>query len=85
MRKKTRSVLEEIDSILPDRDKSHVIESRANHIISSAINLINLMYESFDEDVAKDLEKRFLNSVRTQDGKKFVRGIRKIDEKKDFL
>ena len=36
MQKKTRSLLEELESIGANRDVPHIIESRGNNIISSA-------------------------------------------------
>ena len=36
--------------------------------------------ESYDEAVADDLVKRFVNSIKTADPKKFERGIKKLNE-----
>jgi hypothetical protein len=80
MKKKTRSILEEINAMSPKRDKAQIVESNAQQVIGAAINLINLINESFDEETAADLNKRLLNSIRTQDSKKFARGIAKVDE-----
>ncbi len=41
MLKKTRSILEELDSHFIEKDKENVLESRADHVIQGAINLIN--------------------------------------------
>lgn len=78
MRKQTRSILDEITNISPGRDSHLVIESRANHIINSAINLISIIRETYDPAQADDLERRLLNSIRGQDAAKFARGLRKI-------
>ena len=43
LRKTTRSILDEISTMGPAHDKNLVIESRANHIINSAINLIQMI------------------------------------------
>ena len=44
MQKKTRSILEELDTIyqdrFQDRDRRYVVESRATNVIASAIRLI---------------------------------------------
>ncbi len=78
MQKHTRSILDELDSLTPNRrDQSALIESRATHVIQGAINLINHIKEVFDQDTAGDLERRLLNSIRAQDTAKFTRGIRK--------
>jgi hypothetical protein len=78
LQKHTRSILDELDSLTPNRrDQSALIESRATHVIQGAINLINHIKEVFDQDTAGDLERRLLNSIRAQDPAKFTRGIRK--------
>ena len=80
MRKKTRSILHELNSMITERDRKHVIESRATHLIDSAINLINEIHKNYDDDTAGDLERRLLNSIKHQDSRRFVRGIRKVED-----
>jgi hypothetical protein len=75
---KTRSILDELDSHLARKDKQHLIESRAGHVIQGAINLINSIRESYSEEEAAELERRLINSIRAQDPVKFTRGIRRI-------
>lgn len=60
------------------RDKENLVESRATHIIQSAINLINLIREEYDGEVANDLERRLINSIKGQDPSKFSRGLKRI-------
>ena len=78
MLKKTRSILEELDTLFVEKDKANVLEARADHVIQGAINLINTIRESYDNDMAAELERRLLNSIRAQDPNKFIRGIRRI-------
>lgn len=78
MQKRTRSILDELDGLLSHRDKDNLVESRAGHVIQGAINLINYIKENYDSDTALELERRLLNSIRTQDVSKFTRGIRKL-------
>ena len=59
-----RSILDELNSIVSERDKLNVIESRGNHIIKSALNLIELIQENFDENEALDLQRRLINSIK---------------------
>lgn len=80
MQKKTRSILDELDSLLLHRDKENLLESRANNIINGAINLINMIRENYTPEVAADLERRLINSIRGQDVAKFTRGVRKLKE-----
>lgn len=82
MRKQTKSILHELNSMISERDRRHVIENRGEHIINSAINLINEMRKHYDEDSAGELERRLINSIRAQDPARFVRGVKKINESK---
>ena len=45
MQKQTRSILEELTNISFKKDKENVVESRASHIIESAIRLISYIRE----------------------------------------
>lgn len=83
MQKHTRSILEELSSIGADRDRSRVIETRANNVIVSAINLMNYIRENYDATAADELERRLLNSIRTQDPSKFTRKVRGLQENKE--
>ena len=80
MKRQTRSILQELESISLERDTQHIVESRGAHIIASAVNFIEKMYESYDEEVAKDLERKFLNSIKNKDPKKFQRSVRRNNE-----
>lgn len=82
MRKQTRSILDELSQINPGKNNVLVLESRANHIINSAINLINTLREQYDTPEAEELERRLINSIRAQDPAKFTRGLRRVDENK---
>jgi len=42
--------------------------------------LIEMIDSSFPPDVAEDLQKRLINSIRTKDPKKFIRGIQRIED-----
>ena len=80
MRKNTRSLLEELTSITVQRDKESLIESRANNVITSAINLMKYIKENYDTTTSDELERRLLNSIRSQDPAKFTRKIRGLRE-----
>lgn len=83
MKRQTRSLLEELNDIAVKKDTETVIESRAVHVINSAINLINSIKENFDPAMAYELERRLLNSIKGADPSKFTRGIRKLRDSKD--
>ena len=78
MQKKTRSLLEELDSLRLHKDKENLVESRANHVITGAINLINFIRDNYDKEQAEELERRLINSIRSQDTAKFSRGVKRI-------
>jgi hypothetical protein len=80
LRKHTRSILEELTSISVQRDKESLVESRANNVITSAINLVKYIKENYDAETADELERRLLNSIRSQDPAKFTRKVRGIRE-----
>ena len=77
MQKKTRSLLEELESIGNNRDMTHVIESRAHNIITSAINLIELINKQYDKDTSELLEKKLLSAIKGRDQARFSKSIRK--------
>lgn len=76
--RKSRSILEELNSISIDRSKDYVVENRGEHVINSAINLIEQIEQNYDSKVAKDLTNRLINSIRSKDTNKFSRGIKKV-------
>lgn len=80
MQKNTKNILFELDQLLRHKDKTNLIESRANNIINSAINLINHIRENYDAEQAGELERRLLNAIKGQDPAKFSRGIRKLKD-----
>jgi len=83
MKKRTRSILQELNNLGLSKSNDHLIEATANNIIESAINLLNRINEQYDEITASELERRFLNSIRTGDPRKFKRSIDKIIENKN--
>lgn len=82
MRKKTRSILEELNTVYGKRDTDHLIEVSANNIIESSINLLSRIHSTYDSETASELERRFLNSIKSNDPRKFRRSIQRIIESK---
>jgi hypothetical protein len=83
MAKRIRSILEEISLMDVHKDKEYFIESKAANIIAGTENLLHLISETYDEETAQDLTKRLLNAIRTQDAKKFERGIRRVNKNRN--
>jgi hypothetical protein len=83
MRKRTRSILEELNSVYGKRDADRFIDTTANNIIESSINLLSRIHSTYDVETASELERRFLNSIKSGDPRKFRRAITKIIESKE--
>jgi hypothetical protein len=79
MQKKTRSLLEELDSMYIERDQRHVIENRAANIIASAIRLLEQIDESYSNEDAQNLQRKLLNAINQRDPNKFTRTVRRTD------
>lgn len=77
-----KNIIDELDAIVPAKNKHTVIESRATHLIASAINLIRLIRESYDQEQADDLVKRLHRSIMSEDSRKFTRKIKEIRKEK---
>lgn len=82
MRKQTRSILEEITNIVPERDKESFVENKAVNVIASTKYLVEFIQENFPKEQSDDLLKRLFNSLKTGDDSKFRRGIKYIKEAK---
>jgi len=80
MQKRTKSLLEELESIGSNRDMNHVIENRANNVITSAINLIELISRHYSPDKAEILEKKLLSAIKGRDANRFSKSMRKKNE-----
>ncbi len=80
MQKKTRSLLEELEAIGKNRDTKHIIESRAHNIITSAINLLEMINKHYDTEKAAVLERKLLGAIKARDQSRFSKSIRKNDE-----
>ena len=78
MQKRARSILDELDTLFVHKDRENLVESRASHVIQGAINLINYIRENYEPEQADELERRLINSIRTQEPEKFKRGVRRI-------
>jgi hypothetical protein len=78
LQKRARSILDELDTLLNHKDRENLVESRASHVIQGAINLINYIRENYEPTQADELERRLINSIRTQEPEKFKRGVRRM-------
>ena len=79
MKKQTKSILEEINGLVPTKSRKEIIASRADHVISSAINLLNMIKESYEPEVAQDLERKLLNAIKLQQANKFKNSLTRAE------
>jgi len=80
MQRQTRSLLQELDALSNNRDTAHVIESRAHNIITSAINLIEMINRHYPEEQAQILERKLLSAIKSKDQTRFAKSLRKTRE-----
>jgi hypothetical protein len=79
MQKRTRSILEELDSLYIERDRRLLIENRAANIIANAIRLLEQIDTEFPPEQAENLTRKLLNAIRTRDSGKFARSVRRTN------
>lgn len=80
MQKKTKSILEELDSMYVERDRRLVLENRAATLIQSAVRLIEQIESEYSTEQAENLTRKFLNAIRNRDADKFTRTVRRTNE-----
>jgi F0F1-type ATP synthase membrane subunit b/b' len=77
MQKRTRSILEELDTLYVERDRRLVIENRASNLIDSAIRLLEQIESEYSAEQAENLTRKLLNAIRQKDPSKFSRSVRR--------
>jgi hypothetical protein len=77
MQKKTRSILEELDTLYVERDRRLLIENRASNLIDSAIRLLEQIESEYSSEQADNLTRKLLNAIRTRNSGKFSRSVRR--------
>jgi hypothetical protein len=77
MQKKTKSILEELDSLYIERDRRAIIETRASNLIETAIRLLEQIDSEFSPEQAENLQRKLLNAIRQRDTSKFSRSVRR--------
>jgi hypothetical protein len=78
VKKKTKSLLQEINSIAPAKDKTQLLESRGLNAINAIINLLEMVEKNFDSEISQDIQKRIILSIKNKDDDRFKRGIKKL-------
>jgi hypothetical protein len=79
MKRNTKSLLEELEIIGRERDTKHIIESRANNVIASAIHLMEVIERNFTPEQAAVLEKKLLIAIKNRDQEKFSKSLKRSE------
>lgn len=77
MQKKTRSILEELETLYVERDRRLLIENRAKNLIENAIRLLEQIEQEYSAEQAEILTRKLLNAIRNRDSDKFARSVRR--------
>ena len=77
MQKKTRSLLEELESLYVERDRKLMLESRAQNLIENAIRLVEQIEREYSAEQAENLTRKLLNAIRNKDSSKFARAFKR--------
>ncbi len=80
MDNKMRSIVDELSAYIPPKNKEAFLEGRAQQVIASARNLIELVESNYSPEVAEDLTKRLLSAIKNNDSEKFCRKVRQVRE-----
>lgn len=82
MRKQTKSLLEELESISQNRDTYHIVERRATDLIASAIHLMEVIERNFPPEQRDILEKKLLVAIKNKDHTKFTNSLKRTKDSK---
>jgi hypothetical protein len=77
MQGKTKSLLQELEALSNQRDLGHIVESRGHNIITSAINLLELINKHYSVEQSQILERKLLAAIKNRDQAKFSRSVKK--------
>lgn len=81
MKKHTKSLLEELESLSKTHDTYHIVERRANNIIASAIHLMEVIERNFTSEQSAILEKKMLIAIKNRDNSKFINSLKRTAKK----
>ena len=82
MKKRTRSLLEEINNLSPTKDRINILESRGTNAISAIMNVLEMVDTNYSSEDAQDIQKRIMLSIKNRDPERFNRGIKKLRKDK---
>ena len=71
----TKTILQELSTIGVNKNPEMIVLTRGSNLIESVINLLELVYSTYPENVAEKVERKILNSIKARDVTKFKRSI----------
>jgi hypothetical protein len=74
------NLLKELETMPTQSGQHSLVEARASHVISSAVNLMNLIETLYSTELAEDLVDRLIKSIKNRDEIKFKRKINMLKE-----
>lgn len=78
MKNSTKTILHELTQGFNQHNRHVLIESRGHHVITAAVHLLESIQAEFGSEVAQDLERRLISSVRARDPERFARQVRRL-------
>lgn len=78
MANKKHNLLDSIINYQSEKDKLQSLGNRADHAINAVINLLDIIDEEFDDEVAEDLKRRLFLSIKNRDYRKFEKGMENL-------
>lgn len=73
-----KKLLDSIINYVPEKERLQELANRADHAINSVLNILYSIDEEFSEEIADDLRRRLLLSIKNRDMKKFQKGLENI-------
>lgn len=81
MNKPRISLLQEIENYVPPATYPMRLQTQAEHVFSAIKKLMISIERNCDDDTAQDLKKRFFNAAKSNDFRKFERGLEQLKKK----
>lgn len=83
MQKQTRSILDEITTLVPGKDRDLLVESLATQAIARVTNLVKIIEDTYPKHQSDELIRRLQLAIKNNDPAKFTRGVRAIKESEE--
>jgi len=79
--KKFKSLIEEISAFVPRHKSANFIEQQADHIVTSAVHLLEVVSQTYNAEDVERFERRLLLAIRSKSPDKIKNTCRTLREK----